>query len=129
MDFSDEVLRTIPDTSRNIYKAYGMPKICSPTYVGAQVNGINVKVLLDTRAACSLLSECLANHLKLEFQSFPENVPGLCLSTISKTRNTYYANIELKLVDRIFMHEIFVVCNFDRNYVIIGNDFLKQNDI
>lgn len=100
-------------------------RTCTPVYVDAAANGIPLRVLIDTSAGTSTLSEFLAERLKLRFELFPKKCPKLSLASVSdafQTSDTYYTNITLKSLDRSFSYKMFILCNMRYDYIILRNE-------
>lgn len=90
-----------------------MPSTREPAYVEAEINGQKVKVLLDTAGGSSVITESMANKLNLKFLAVPTAALPLKFKTISDTfesRDTFQAEISLKLADTTFNHRIFIPC-------------------
>ena len=57
-----------------LFIAAGVPSCSSPTIIPAELNGLPVKSLLDTRASESFVYEGVVRNAKLEVQGRPSRV-------------------------------------------------------
>ena len=135
MELVDHQVQTFsPDDRFEHFKTLNLPMVVDPLYVQGEINGVLAKILLDTGAGCSLISETTAKKRKLPLILWPENVPVMNMTTVTTPRarmGEFYTNVTVTLAEEKSFNVLAFEVAFQpgQQDLILGVNFLKENNV
>ena len=94
-----------------------------------EINGYQINATLDTGSFKSILSSKLAEKLNIAYQVPNPNVPNLQGVSGTSLEIAGVANVSVKIDEKNFKIEFFVIKNIVENTLLLGLEFLKSGGL